>query len=248
MSISAISMFIGLVFFIISIIYLFSLMLEKKTDLKEDLSKIRENGELILFENNLNEGELILFENNLNEIVDELKNKGLALEIIDKIKSEIENLNKKINGFSYNVAYTLKTIEKSLKEQISKLQKTSLINLYMGTVLTNFSLVFLFDSVKNSTIKNNLYNNETPLDYISYVLVFFLPKISLTIFIQLFAFFFLRLYKSNLIAELSKIEKSSLIPKGYTSTEIENEKLAMSSIKENESIINLLKDFLKSRS
>jgi len=109
--------------------------------LKEDLSKIRENGELILFENNL------------NEIVDELKNKGLALEIIDKIKSEIENLNKKINGFSYNVAYTLKTIEKSLKEQISKLQKTSLINLYMGTTLTSFSLIFLFYSVMNSTIK-----------------------------------------------------------------------------------------------
>jgi len=51
-----------------------------------------------------------------------------------------------------------------------------------------------------------------------------------------------------LIAELSKIEKSTLIPRGCTSTEIENEKLAMSSIKENESIINLLKDFLKSRS
>ncbi|NUF78440.1 hypothetical protein GY065_05810 [Snodgrassella sp. ESL0323] len=271
MKISDISMFIYLAFFLVLITYIFSLMLKKRTDLKEDLSKIKEHGESILFENNL------------NKIVDGLKNKELGLEIIDKIKSEIENLNKKINGFSYNVAYTLKTIEKSLKEQISRLQKTSLINLYMGTTLTCCSLVFLFGSVNNSTLENNLYSNETPLDYISYILVFFLPKISLTIFIQLFAFFFLRLYKSNLndikyyqnelvtfyykktsiqmayiskneksiellIAELSKIEKSTLIPKGYTSTEIENEKLAMSSIKENESIINLLKDFLKSRS
>ena len=245
MKISDISMFIYLAFFLVLITYIFSLMLKKRTDLKEDLSKIKENGESILFENNL------------NKIVDGLKNKELGLEIIDKIKSEIENLNKKINGFSYNVAYTLKTIEKSLKEQISRLQKTSLINLYMGTTLTCCSLVFLFGSVNNSTLENNLYSNETPLDYISYILVFFLPKISLTIFIQLFAFFFLRLYKSNLndikyyqnelvtfyykktsiqmayiskneksiellIAELSKIEKSTLIPKGYTSTEIEN--------------------------
>ncbi|ORF30818.1 hypothetical protein BGI10_07285, partial [Snodgrassella alvi] len=168
MKISDISMFIYLAFFLVLITYIFSLMLEKRTDLKEDLSKIKENGESILFENNL------------NKIVDGLKNKELGLEIIDKIKSEIENLNKKINGFSYNVAYTLKTIEKSLKEQISRLQKTSLINLYMGTTLTCCSLVFLFGSVNNSTLENNLYSNETPLDYISYILVFFLPKISLT--------------------------------------------------------------------
>ncbi|MBI0181834.1 hypothetical protein H3V11_07755 [Snodgrassella sp. W8158] len=168
MEISDIPMFIYFAFFLVAITFMFSLLMmleNKRTNLREVfLSKINENGESILFENNL------------NKIVDGMKNKGLALEIIDKIKSEIENLNKKINGFSYNVAYTLKTIEKSLKEQISRLQKTSLINLYMGTTLTSFSLIFLFYSVMNSTIGKNVYSNEAPLDYISYVLVFFYQK------------------------------------------------------------------------
>ena len=73
MEISDIPMFIYFAFFLVAITIIFSMILEKKrTDLKENLSEIKENGESILFENNL------------NKIVDGLKNKELGLEIIDK--------------------------------------------------------------------------------------------------------------------------------------------------------------------
>lgn len=48
----------------------------------------------------------------------------------------------------------------------------------------------------------------------------------------------------KIIIEISKFTGNSLIPKGYTTSEIEKEKM---SIKENDSIIDLLKELLKGK-
>lgn len=86
------------------------------------------------------------------------------------------------------IVEALLPLEINIERYISKLNRNSVINLTIGIFGTLISITILGIALINSP--NNLDLQQFLLNFI--------PKISFVIFIQLFSFFFLRLYKSNL--------------------------------------------------
>lgn len=76
-----------------------------------------------------------------------------------------------------------------IEKEISALTRRATSNLTIGTVTTIFAVVLLGYVVLNASTN---YNDFTSI--VSY----YLPRLSLVVFIELFAYFFLRLYSSNL--------------------------------------------------
>mgnify|MGYP000123766302 CR=1 FL=1 len=82
----------------------------------------------------------------------------------------------------------LNKLENKFKIQIERLISNSNLNLIIGIITTLLAVVILGFSL----LQEKTFNTNT--DFFS----FFLPRISTVIFIELFSFFFLRLYKNNL--------------------------------------------------
>ena len=83
---------------------------------------------------------------------------------------------------------SLKTIENNISDHLNKLARNSIVNLTIGIFGTTVSI---------SVLTISLFSSTTFTD-INQFLLNFIPKLSFVVCIQLFAFFFLRLYKSNL--------------------------------------------------
>ncbi|MBB2148822.1 hypothetical protein [Pedobacter gandavensis] len=83
---------------------------------------------------------------------------------------------------------TLEPLEFNIQQHIGKLQRNSIVNLMIGIISTFISITVL--AFKLINVGSYASMEDFLLD--------FLPKLSFVIFIQLFAFFFLRLYKGNL--------------------------------------------------
>lgn len=82
----------------------------------------------------------------------------------------------------------LNKLETKFKTQIERLISNSSLNLIIGIVTTLLAIVILGSSI----FQQNHFSNNTEF------LSFFLPRISTVVFVELFSFFFLRLYKNNL--------------------------------------------------
>lgn len=83
----------------------------------------------------------------------------------------------------------LKTIQQRLYMEISKLSLRANLNLAIGSATTIVAILILYLTV----------GSQTPnFDSISNSLSFFIPRISIVIFIEIFSFFFLKLYRTNL--------------------------------------------------
>ena len=82
----------------------------------------------------------------------------------------------------------LRPLESDIREHISKLQRNSIVNLVIGIIGTIMSSGILSITILSDHVYTDM--QQFALN--------FLPRLSFVIFIQLFAFFFLRLYKSNL--------------------------------------------------
>ena len=79
-------------------------------------------------------------------------------------------------------------LTKNTEKYIDRIQRNSIVNLVIGIVGTIISIFILTFSL----LSNKIYIG------IDIFLMHFLPRVTFVIFIQLFAFFFLKLYKSNL--------------------------------------------------
>lgn len=86
------------------------------------------------------------------------------------------------------IAESLIPLEYNIDRYIQKLSRNSIVNLIIGILGTIISI---------SILSITLISIDTYHDIGQFFLTY-LPKLSFVIFIQLFAFFFLRLYKSNL--------------------------------------------------
>jgi len=82
----------------------------------------------------------------------------------------------------------LKPLELNIYNHLNKLQNNSIVNLTIGIIGTIISI-----SVLSFVIISENKNITSEIFFMN-----FLPRISFVIFVQLFAFFFLRLYKGNL--------------------------------------------------
>nr|WP_320021240.1 hypothetical protein [uncultured Draconibacterium sp.] len=136
--------------------------------------------------------------------VKEMLNNQDKQEITDALKKQIEeNLNKDFfkildDNYSENVILDKRladlleyyeNISYRVNKEILKLSRRTNLNLTIGAITTLFAVAFLGYAVLNSTLD---------FDNLTKFWIHFLPRISVVIFIEIFAFFFLKLYKSNL--------------------------------------------------
>jgi len=123
--------------------------------------------------------------NSLTERIKEESSSKILEEIHSKVSKEYKQKTK--NELIEN--QYLQTTER-LKEELNALSKRSNINLSLGIVTAIIGLFLLgfFIIIKNTS---NISGTEE-------FLIEFVPRISLIILIEIFAYFFLKLYKENL--------------------------------------------------
>jgi hypothetical protein len=108
--------------------------------------------------------------------------------------NDIEEIKLKfLSQFTYDIKYAkafedLYSLEQKIKNQITRLISNSNLNLILGTLTTLIGVIILGVSIfqKNPFL--------TSLELLSH----YIPRVSTVILIEIFAFFFLRLYKKNL--------------------------------------------------
>ena len=126
---------------------------------------------------------------NINNIVEEaIQNKFSDRFIQQRIEENYKNeaiKDKKIK----NLIYSIENKSNRLDDEILRLRKSANINLVIGTLSTFLSIFCLVYEV---------FYNEVSFTNTTQILSHYIPRISLVIFIEIFAFFFLKLYKSNL--------------------------------------------------
>jgi hypothetical protein len=160
--------------------------------------------------NSYQDKELIEELKNLKEQINDSQTKGLDLNEVDKNKlfelfeSKLEkNLSQEFletiqQKFGADILASerysdlqrdLIEFKERLRLEIRGLSLRANTNLAIGSVTTLVAVIVLY-----ITIVSNHINFNDSVSMISY----FIPRISLVIFIEVFAFFFLKLYKSNL--------------------------------------------------
>lgn len=155
---------------------------------------------------------------------------------INRINRDFESINQRI-GF-----------------EISRLSKSANINLVFGSLSTLFAIGFLGYEVLYNPVK---FTEIIPL------LSHYIPRISIVIFVEVFAFFFLKIYKTNLFDikyfhnEKTNIDlkliaiKSAISSKNETIIQLAIEELAKTErnfiLKKGESTIEIEKEKMDNR-
>lgn len=128
------------------------------------------------------------------EIVKTLKNKLInetGSSVIDDIKSNVQEKLLVNEKFKFLIDQENSTIDR-LKEELFSLSKRGNLNLSIGIMTTIIGLGLLGVIV----LSGKTYSGSTALT--ENFLIEFLPRISFVILIEVFAYFFLRLYKENI--------------------------------------------------
>lgn len=125
----------------------------------------------------------------LNEMINSILNNTLTEEFIsDKIDNVFKEQaieNSRIRQFYQD----FEDLSYRIQGELSRLRRSANLNLVIGTLTTTMAIIALgFEVFKNDL---NFANSVELLSH-------YLPRLSLVIFIEIFAFFFLKLYKANL--------------------------------------------------
>lgn len=126
---------------------------------------------------------------NLNEVINKIIDNTLSVDFIsskiDKVyskeaieQSKIRQLYQDFENLSFRI-----------DGELGRLRRSANLNLVIGTLTTSLAILALGYEV----FKTNLDFKDTVK-----LLSHYLPRLSLVIFIEIFAFFFLKLYKANL--------------------------------------------------
>ncbi len=128
-------------------------------------------------------------EKNISNIIDEfIANKFTDSYIQNRIDSNYKDEAIKNNKVSSLINY-IENKANRLDDEILRLRKSANLNLVIGSLSTLIAIFCLLYEV--------FYNEIDFKDNID-ILSHYIPRISLVLFIEIFAFFFLKLYKSNL--------------------------------------------------
>src|SRR6185369_4079576 len=161
------------------------------SQLLEQQTKINQLNKLVLELTESLQHAQILDADEKKELVDSLKTRLEATicgDVINELKKGIlaqQNINSDATSIDDRC---LQTVVR-LKQEIAALGWRGNLNLVLGIFTTIIGLFILYVYVSNSNVDHN-----TPL----LVAAYFLPRLSLVILIEVFAYFFLKLYKANL--------------------------------------------------
>ncbi|WP_299052502.1 hypothetical protein [uncultured Polaribacter sp.] len=115
---------------------------------------------------------------NVNDDFFEKLNENISIELTKEKRSRLDLL---LNDFE--------SIKRRLSGEIEKLSRKANVNLVIGSLTTIVALITLSFLVFQSGVTLTTYTE---------ILYHYIPRISLIIFIEVFAYFFLKLYKLNL--------------------------------------------------
>lgn len=195
-------------FIIIFIIYIFSILvkyLDGSKEKEENINtlyhdKIQHEFELIQKElidlKNLKDS-IKLTDNDKEKITSLIVEKASIQKIEELYKNQTDKLkNDLIKSLGINnIKESFSVIVKRFENELSILRRRSSINLSIGIFITILALAALFYSIHEFYIDLKLLNAEQSLQEI---LILLFPRLSIVIFIEIFAFFFLRLYAKSL--------------------------------------------------
>jgi hypothetical protein len=198
----------SVIMFAVSTIIIVSLFFKIVTFLSDDKIIDKKKFSIELKEEDLNSFDRQKLEKSIEKIINEQINvqlsknsdiKELEKEITNKISSTLEkdiiaNLEAKFNSNLEGelrlkfIKELLTPITKNIEIYIDRLQRNSIVNLVIGIIGTIIPITILSFAILS----------DKSFSSIEGFLMHFLPRFTFVIFIQLFAFFFLRLYKNNL--------------------------------------------------
>ena len=112
---------------------------------------------------------------------------NLEVSIVNKLDKRFNDSIKK-EFISTAIIEELNPLIKNVEKYLDRIQRNSIVNLVIGIVATALAISVLAFAVLAKTSVTDIQS----------FFIHFLPRFTFAIFIQLFAFFFLRLYKKNL--------------------------------------------------
>lgn len=118
------------------------------------------------------------FTENINKEFFQQLNENISTELTKEKRNRLENLLKEFNS-----------IKSRLNTEIEKLSRRANVNLVIGSLTTIVALI---------TLGYIVFQSTQPFKGYVDMLYHYIPRLSLIIFVEVFAYFFLKLYKSNL--------------------------------------------------
>lgn len=112
---------------------------------------------------------------------------NLEGSLINKLDARFQN-NIKSEFIITSIINELNPLTKNIEKYIDRIQRNSIVNLFIGIVGTITAITILAFAILTNKQFTNLQD----------FFIHFLPRFTFVVFIQLFAFFFLKLYKNNL--------------------------------------------------
>ena len=128
-----------------------------------------------------------------SEFIDTVIDKKIKKGFDDQFKAFINTEYKEQLSEEYKINVIkdeTKELQYGINNQIGKLSRSGTINLIIGLLLSITAILILISLLYN--FKTNSYHN------LNVFLIEFIPRLSLVIFIEIFSFFFLKLYKRSL--------------------------------------------------
>jgi hypothetical protein len=116
-------------------------------------------------------------------------NKFISEKVNEFYNKDFSKLIKKYNNLK-QIDFFIKELQAGVNKQIDRLSRSGTINLIIGLLTTLVAIALLTNIVLNAGI--NHFDNTKDF------LIYSIPRVSLALFIEIFSFFFLRLYKANL--------------------------------------------------
>ncbi|WP_157097536.1 hypothetical protein [Photobacterium sp. J15] len=136
----------------------------------------------------------------IKNVVSQINNDAIDTLFNEKVKSYKESIEKSLLGELIVNDYSHS--HSRLSTEIKNLTLRSNVNLVIGMTITIMGLFFLWSTVNlidTSEISKQISeNSENGLITLEIAAIPFISRLSLVFFIELFAFFFLRLYKQGL--------------------------------------------------
>lgn len=145
---------------------------------------------------NLRSLDIALEQRDQELIVNELKlsiKEYFLKTTIQNIEEELANRYLQKIDLEENISHLIE-IRARLSNEIQRLTRRSAVNLGIGVIITLIAGVGLLYLV---FVRPLDLTGVDRIDYISHILLHYIPRLSLIIFAEIFAFFFLRLYKND---------------------------------------------------
>jgi hypothetical protein len=158
-----------------------------KSEFEENKKKIKSLEEAL---KNLKDDKYQVSEEEKSKILEEIRN-GILSDASSSILIEIENkYSQNIQSESQlnRIQEQLENTRLRLRQEISALGRRGNVNLVIGVLTTVAAVGILTTTVLDPNVK---LTNETLVSH-------FAPRLTLSLFIEIFSFFFLKLYKSGL--------------------------------------------------